>query len=1006
MNRRAAKAAPLIVAGVAAVVVSAPRLGGFAGEHPLLGHPWHHEHISELALEEVGFDVVPADDIAWHADYIDSYNYMYGSTAWLFVDVLSGEWVDRHKVALATYENLARLHFDDLVSTDQVNAAWRRYLTGTLAGLVWASEQGPEGDIAAAQNILGVSLHAIQDFYSHSNWIDDPERWTRTWFQLSAAERRRLSLYTGSYERSPHRGVRPHGVISLECSILQSPVFRSLGIDAFLEEAACIGISPISNSGLCRQWTACQSGTSSAAIAAPGIEVPEGLVYVHPEGINLDSTWLARIGGETRGLFRRDGSWATALADTLASTECRNLVWGDYGAGLSPAAVDSLIGFWGDVFPFVRVYARNVSVPRACDTPSEHLFAVSKRLARDASIQWLYILDLAMRRAGKEEFWNRVKHTPGSRETEFEHYDRFPYQFLSAGSYPPSGGLDREELYLRVLLETAAETDAGTDTRVQLRANGATFDLDYLPDVVAFLQYNDFEAGDRQVYTVGPLDRLPETIALVNRASDADDVILSIGNSLGEGIDGVLETIRSIGLALIAGNADYVGEGRRVWTPEDLAALDERPHEYRIRIDGGDEGSYIVHVVVRRTATTPRNSVFQVEVEKIHCVRESATDGLVPSSSDEPFFFISLIPLPGESQDAQIGPAESTDSGEDVALRDGFPGRMIYDPIKLPSNYGMFAVAVQVWEHDNESGLDRRALRNEFVDRLEEPVSRLRSDVIAVAGEAIANAWKLGSIRVDAFTRGGRVAVGRVLDQRVDAWIDAGESRSFTLDRGRLRTVPVEPEALERIAFETMPAAAYAPVARPRANEIDPVEERMPGPVPRLPRNVPPAGVVTAEPAPEDCLTYDPARLRIEDRGALGWLLLDREHALQRLATRGDAEAALRVARRHTMTCFAGRDGRGPGRMVFSWLTGVGAEAELPLPGEDCLSYDPAAIAVGRAGARWTVTAGTAALAALATAADAERVALALRGQTRICYVGRDNPRPDREAFILTYLEP
>ena len=35
-----------------------------------------------------------------------------------------------------------------------------------------------------AHNLLGVSLHANQDFYSHSNWIDDDDLRSRTWFEV------------------------------------------------------------------------------------------------------------------------------------------------------------------------------------------------------------------------------------------------------------------------------------------------------------------------------------------------------------------------------------------------------------------------------------------------------------------------------------------------------------------------------------------------------------------------------------------------------------------------------------------------------------------------------------------------------------------------------------------------------------------------------------------------------------------------------------------------------
>lgn len=826
-------------------ILLAPKLRGFGGEHPIFGFPWHHEHISEIALAEAGFVrsdrfSVP-DTIAWHADFIDSYNYLYGMTPSLLYDLLSGEGVDRHKVSLATFEQLSHLHFDDLDSTDKVNHVWRRYLTGTLAGLIWASEEGSRGDVSAAQNILGVSLHAIQDFHSHSNWVDDPARRNRTWFETARSERERTSLWTGSYETPAHRGVRPHGVLSLECTLMLNVFSRSLGVGPFLDDVACAGVSPLANTGLCRQWKQCRMGSSTPTIDAPYVEIPAGAVYLSPPGINLDNTWSAAIGGFERGLLTRDGAWRPDARDDLAFEDCATVVWGTYARGVPRAEVDAQIGLWRDILPRdVLDYLYRITRPRECDTPAEHLFVVAKSLATRASLQWLHILDKAMRDAGKEAFWNRVKSEPGRTRPEFERYDRFPYQFLSAGPYPPVDTRPRVEHFLRILLATSDEAHSGTDADIQLFIDDGptTIPLDYLPDAPIFLRYNDFEAGDRQVYTVGPFDALPRRITLWNRAADADDALLAFGNDLGEALESGLQTAKELGLSLISGNADYVGESRRLWTPDELARMDPRGHGYRIRVRGGDEGSYLLFLTVRRTAGSllTLESEFTVAVDSILSMEESVHDaeGPFPSNSDEPFFFISLIPFPGTSQTPTIRPAEDTDSGEIVRDDRENIVQVTYDPIRIPSAYGMFAVAVQAWESDLEDLTDRRRLRNEFVDQIERSVSRRRSDFLATMGAALSTGWKLGEIEVTAFTRGSRVSMGKVLPRsRVNAWIDGGDRRSFDLDASALRTVPVAVEDLERVAFETPPAVAVytPPVRQPDVRpEIGPPAERLPGP--------------------------------------------------------------------------------------------------------------------------------------------------------------------------------
>jgi DNA-binding beta-propeller fold protein YncE len=103
----------------------------------------------------------------------------------------------RFQAARFAHDELAKVHFDDLASTARINLMWRRYLGGTVAGLLWAADRG---DVAAARNIVGAGLHAMQDFYSHSNWVDLSFR-RRTWFEVPAADRNAMQLYTGTYER-------------------------------------------------------------------------------------------------------------------------------------------------------------------------------------------------------------------------------------------------------------------------------------------------------------------------------------------------------------------------------------------------------------------------------------------------------------------------------------------------------------------------------------------------------------------------------------------------------------------------------------------------------------------------------------------------------------------------------------------------------------------------------------------------------------------------------------
>ena len=71
--------------------------------------------------------------LAFHADYVDSY--LYNPLWWL--NVPKGGGPDRLAVAMSSQVDLKTVHFDDLFESEAVRAMWRRYLSGTAAGLIW-----------------------------------------------------------------------------------------------------------------------------------------------------------------------------------------------------------------------------------------------------------------------------------------------------------------------------------------------------------------------------------------------------------------------------------------------------------------------------------------------------------------------------------------------------------------------------------------------------------------------------------------------------------------------------------------------------------------------------------------------------------------------------------------------------------------------------------------------------------------------------------------------------
>ncbi len=110
------------------------------------------------------------------------------------------------------------MHFDseihdvdhpNLSTTAGIEKEWQRlmYLTRT-----WARYAGRNNDPLRLMAVVGISLHAVQDFYSHSNWVEGlvaaqgrggPALSSRgygdapTWFDVPADVRKTLQIYTG-----------------------------------------------------------------------------------------------------------------------------------------------------------------------------------------------------------------------------------------------------------------------------------------------------------------------------------------------------------------------------------------------------------------------------------------------------------------------------------------------------------------------------------------------------------------------------------------------------------------------------------------------------------------------------------------------------------------------------------------------------------------------------------------------------------------------------------------
>jgi hypothetical protein len=109
--------------------------------------------------------------------------------------------------------DMARLHFDALTTELQVEQQWQALEGNTIAALRrWAADPAvkPAYRPIVLLTIVGASLHAIQDFYSHSNWLRTVAAPAPIWFDVPRRVRESLAIKTGWYPDGKLGGILYH----------------------------------------------------------------------------------------------------------------------------------------------------------------------------------------------------------------------------------------------------------------------------------------------------------------------------------------------------------------------------------------------------------------------------------------------------------------------------------------------------------------------------------------------------------------------------------------------------------------------------------------------------------------------------------------------------------------------------------------------------------------------------------------------------------------------------
>jgi hypothetical protein len=794
---------------------------GFGGEDLLRGKPWHHNDITLRALTgktEAG-DTDPiytpkvvfgagAEAVAWHSEYIDSYLY---SPVFMLSGFTESSITDRGRASLVGYNDLVNLHFDDVRAGGGVPATWERYASGTLAGLYWASEQGANGDVSAGHHILGVSLHAVQDFYSHSNWVTAPERRCFTYFQKPADERRKMYLLTGAYAQDASVFPEYHGGYSLSCSLLKLDY-----VDAVMK-VACSSLLPLHNTTICRQYRECADSVPIEVSA--GVKTTSLVRLDHP-GIALDSTPYARAQAVNRGLTDMSGSFMP-MKDGLhfPQERCKSIIASTNGP--------------------------------VCELDADKLFAGTKDVAIRASMEWVEWLEEAMYAIGKGDYWERLKASDpdtGSvnrirqdiypnRYGQFEDLSKLPYQFLATGPYPSNESLQpsREQAgesrgwYLRLQIKTSELTGSGTSADISaiVTIDGRDLipiPLDYMPTddrtgrvSHPLFVYDDFEMGAEDAYMIGPFQKRPEAIRLRNDAADYGDVIKAGTKDLITVTDTLLSGGRELFLSfMLGGNADFVGYDKHAF---DYEELDRRlrssgQFEYVYRVRSESEGSHDVRVIVRdhpqrRTQKeVDRNwRAVEFQLKTIETIKESDFDRL--SESDEPFVIFRVDPHNGNKDPAysyMSKPFDDMDDGDVESFPVSSAERFL---AKIPPN-GVIMTTLTVHESDSENLTARRELKATADTGLDESTRRASIEIDDAIAASLLEDWTANWIEIFAFERGTIPQAGLVLERTNIGDVPGDtDTRTFELDWSN-QTSLIGPDVYPTRYFEAeSPNAKY-----------------------------------------------------------------------------------------------------------------------------------------------------------------------------------------------------
>ena len=184
---------------------------------------WWHAECTRKAMVANGFsaDARLATQFSnYLTDFFPAYS-IANEKMWKLNEKLSSLGIQR--LELPADLSFEFMHFDAIFSEADLAQNWQLLLNNTIRVL---RKYASSGEVKAGFrlpvffNIIGSSLHTVQDFYSHSSWVSTITlKPIPTWFGMDPAERKKLKLATGAYPDGSSPGHKNHSDLNKDCSI-------------------------------------------------------------------------------------------------------------------------------------------------------------------------------------------------------------------------------------------------------------------------------------------------------------------------------------------------------------------------------------------------------------------------------------------------------------------------------------------------------------------------------------------------------------------------------------------------------------------------------------------------------------------------------------------------------------------------------------------------------------------------------------------------------------------